>query len=517
MSNSRSRVSSGGQTRPRQRLASQTMLTIADLNFSFDRSNESLLFNNLNLRVEKSEHIVFVGDSGTGKSTLLNIIADANQSAIQLDAGKQSTMVLQEGALLDHLNVIDNLRLVARYTKETVNDAHIATILERLGIQKDLHQANVSQLSGGQMRRVSIARALLSNPDLILFDEPDAGLDIVNLQRLAKTVNTLSAQQGKTCISISHNPFYIAQVATKVYRLQQGTLVLIADWTNPAANDAETQERQLSLQKILSEAVDEKKTPPATRLGFDWAIKDLLKGFLPTVFSVFHLPKSPRDELHIAAYVSYLSLLTGLVFFALVGLMLGSTLIAVVRLLADNAISGLVSWFIQPETLIEMMGGRYVVYLAPAIGGMLFAARSGSIMTNWLGEMVRGKQVRALSLVGINPAHYLTFPSLAALFVSMFMTLIWFTFCVWLGGVWATQYLFQMDNVVTAMTISEFDMQQSSFWMKTAIYSAVVSIVVVTLGMAKKKTAHQVNIHTTKAIIYSTLSIAFAEMALILL
>jgi ABC-type transporter Mla maintaining outer membrane lipid asymmetry permease subunit MlaE len=230
---------------------------------------------------------------------------------------------------------------------------------------------------------------------------------------------------------------------------------------------------------------------------------------------VFHLPKSPRDELHIAAYVSYLSLLTGLVFFALVGVMLGSTLIAVVRLLADNAISGLVSWFIQPETLIEMMGGRYVVYLAPAIGGMLFAARSGSIVTNWLGEMVRGKQVRALSVLGINPAHYLTFPSLLALFVSMFATLVWFTFCVWLGGVWATDYLFEMENVVAAMNISQFDIARSSFWLKITIYSAVVSLVVVTLGMAKKKTAHQVNIHTTKAIIYSTLGIAFTEMALI--
>ena len=72
--------------------------------------------------------------------------------------------------------------------------------------------------------------------------------------------------------------------------------------------------------------------------------------------------------------------------------MLGSTIIAVVQLLADK---GLVSMFLDPEDLIELMGGRYAVYLAPAIGGMLFAARSGSIVTNWLGEMVRAKQVRA--------------------------------------------------------------------------------------------------------------------------
>ena len=72
--------------------------------------------------------------------------------------------------------------------------------------------------------------------------------------------------------------------------------------------------------------------------------------------------------------------------------MLGSTIIAVVQLLADK---GLVSMFLDPEDLIELMGGRYPVYLASAVGCMLFSARSGSIVTNWLGEMVRAKQVRA--------------------------------------------------------------------------------------------------------------------------
>lgn len=493
------------------------MLNIADLNFSHNGLTESLLFEGLNLKVEKAEHIVIVGDSGGGKSTLLNVIADDSQASIKLQKDTSATMVLQEGALLDHLNVIENLRLVTRYLTHAIDDAQIVVTLERLGIGQSLHHAGVSQLSGGQMRRVSIARALLTRPDLILFDEPDAGLDIVNLRRLADAVNRLSTEQGKASITVSHNPFYIAQVANKVYRLQGGKLELIEDWPNLPSNEQERERRQLSLQNALSVVIDSRKPNNVKKSTTDWPISYVLKGALPALWSLCHIPKSPRDELHIASYVSFLSLISGLVFFALVGVMLGSTLIAVVRLLADNAISGLVSLFIKPETLIELMGGRYVVYLAPAIGGMLFAARSGSIMTNWLGEMVRGKQVRALSLLKVNPNHYLLAPSVIGLFISMFTVLVWFTFCVWLGGALATQHLFEINNVVEVMQITRFDISRSSFWLKTVVYSALVSIVVVSLGMAQKKTAHQVNIHTTKAIIYSTLCIAFAEMMLILL
>jgi len=218
----------------------------------------------------------------------------------------------------------------------------------------------------------------------------------------------------------------------------------------------------------------------------------------------------------VAAYGFYLSFLSGALFFALVGMMLGSTTIAVVKMLSDNALTGVVRWFIKPERLIEMMGGRYVLYLAPAIGGMLFAARSGSIMSNWLGEMVRGRQIQALSLLGVPPQQYLGAPSVLALFTSMFATIVWFAFCVWLGGLLTTQQLFTLKDPMSAMSLSGYDISASLFWLKTFIYSVLVAVTVVSLGLAPKSTAHQVNTHTTKTIIYSTLCIAFAELLIIL-
>ena len=488
------------------------MLTISKLDFSYD---SKVVFSGLDLYVGRAEHVVIVGDSGGGKSTLLRLIADGNRNAISMASQTTSTMVLQEGALLDHLNVIDNLRLIARYSNASIAESDIVEMLDRLNIDNGLHDAQLSQLSGGQMRRVAIARALLTSPDLILFDEPDAGLDLVNLSRLAATVNTLSQDQDKACMTVSHNPFYIAQIANKVYRLQGGKLVLIADWPELPKTQSELQRRQIDLQQQLSNVIDP-TVGQVVKARRQWPVLDWMKGSAKALLSILHIPKSFKDEAKIASYTLYLSFLTGTLFFGLVGLMLGSITIAVVRMLADHSLTGLVGMFVKPETLINLMGGRYVLYLAPAIGGMLFAARSGSIMSNWLGEMVRAKQVRALGLLGVPTSQYLSAPSAIALFGSMFATIVWFTLSVWLGGVIATTHLFDIANAQEVMSLSRYEVARSLFWWKATIYSALVSLTVVGLGLADKKTAHQVSMHTTKSIIYSTLCIAFAELAIIL-
>jgi ABC-type lipoprotein export system ATPase subunit/ABC-type transporter Mla maintaining outer membrane lipid asymmetry permease subunit MlaE len=488
------------------------MLSITALDFGFGSKQ---LFDSLELKLVAAEHVVIVGDSGGGKSTLLNLIADGERPAINLARDSSSTMVLQQGALLDHLDVIDNLKLVSRYSQTPVSEPKIIEILQQLNIDQGLHNATVSQLSGGQVRRVAIARALISNPDLVLFDEPDAGLDVANLSSLAETINVLTVEQDKACITISHNPYYIAKVANKVYRLQAGKLALIADWPKLPMDIDELQSRQLMLQQQLS-AVKDPLVSTAYKPQRDWPVLAWLRGSAKALASLLHRPQSLRDELSIASYGIYLSFVTGILFFALVGLMLGSTTIAVVRMLADHSLTGLVGMFITPETLINLMGGRYVLYLAPAIGGMLFAARSGSIMSNWLGEMVRGKQVRALSLLGVPTSQYLSAPSVVALFISMFLTLVWFTLCVWWGGTLATAYMFDISDPTAVMSVSRYDVLASLFWWKALIYSFIVALTVVALGLAPKKTAHQVNIHTTKTIIYSTLSIALAELVIIL-
>ena len=459
--------------------------------------------------------MVIVGDSGGGKSTLLKLVADANHQSIVVSQNSTTAMVLQEGALAEHLTVLGNLKLVAHYSPKKWSKQELSAVLEKLNIAQQLHNSQISELSGGQMRRVAIARALVVDPDVWLFDEPDAGLDVANLTSLAKIVAALS-NSNSAAITVSHNPLYIAQIATKVYRLQNGKLELIADWHDLSKDSAQVQERQLQLQQILSRHTLLSKPAEIQRRGREWLVTKWLLGCLQSLMSLFHWPKSPIDELKIATYSFYLSFLSGVFFFGLVGVMLGATTIAVVRLLSDNALSGFIGIFVRPESLLETMGGVYVLYLAPPIGAMLFAARSGSIMSNWLGEMVRSKQVLALEYLKVPTGQYLRAPAFIATFIGMFFTMIWFAIAVWSGGVLATQQLFQVNNPMATMGISLWDIKTSLFWLKALLYSAAVSVTIIALGMAPKSTAHQVNTYTTKCIIYSTLIISLAELLIIL-
>ncbi|MFT4635645.1 MAG: hypothetical protein ACI854_002802 [Arenicella sp.] len=81
--------------------------------------------------------------------------------------------------------------------------------------------------------------------------------------------------------------------------------------------------------------------------------------------------------------------------------MLSAISIAVLQMLTDNSLTGLVNIFVQAETLLNLMGGREMLYLAMVIACILFAARSGRIMSNCLSEMERGKQVKALNLLAV--------------------------------------------------------------------------------------------------------------------
>jgi len=498
------------------------MLSIESLNY---RLGDKQLFDQLSLQVDGGEHIVIVGDSGGGKSSLLKLVAEGQNPAISMAEDANTAMVLQQGALTEHLSVLDNLQLVARYS--TVDEhqeirpdklgpkQEMSVVLQKLNIAPRLHNSKISQLSGGQMRRVAIARALVVDPEVLLFDEPDAGLDVANLASLAKTVNSLSSP-NRAALTVSHNPLYIAQIATKVYRLQNGKLQLIADWHELPDDAEQTKQRQLYLQRALSEqAVIQEGvvSRPAIR---DWIVMKWLKGCIQTVLSLFHWPRSPFDELKIAAYAFYLSFISGAIFFALVGVMLGSTTIAVVKLISDDALSGFIGLFVRPESLLETMGGVYVLYLAPPIGAMLFAARSGSIVSNWLGEMVRSRQVLALEFLKVPTGQYLRAPSFVATFTGMFITIVWFALSVWFGGVLASDHLFKVDDSIAVMGISTWEVKTSLFWQKALLYSGLVSVSIVALGLAPKSTAHQVNMYTTKCIIYSTLAISLAELLLIL-
>jgi len=185
---------------------------------------ETSALNNVNLKIKKGEFVAIMGPSGCGKSTLLNIIGLLDNPSgghfrfIDQEVGhfteKQRTQlrksnigfVFQSFNLIDELSVYENVELPLIYQKVPAKDRKqmVEKVLDRVQI---LHRSKhfPQQLSGGQQQRVAIARAVVSNPNLILADEPTGNLDSANGNEVMNLLCQLN-EEGTTIVMVTHSP-----------------------------------------------------------------------------------------------------------------------------------------------------------------------------------------------------------------------------------------------------------------------------------------------------------------------
>lgn len=182
--------------------------------------NTKKIFENFNLTVEKGEFLGIKGESGKGKSTLLNIIGlletcdgrvimdgkeinYKNTKEIQSLLRNKIGYLFQNFALIDDLNVYENLKIILKKDEKKNGKAVILQELKKVGMEDALNK-KVYQLSGGEQQRIAIVRLILHKSEIILADEPTGSLDIKN----AKIVMDLLKEfhkQGKTVIMVSHD------------------------------------------------------------------------------------------------------------------------------------------------------------------------------------------------------------------------------------------------------------------------------------------------------------------------
>ena len=195
-------------------------LEIKDVTKSFYRNDgkESTLINaieNIDLTVNDGEFVCLVGPSGCGKSTLLNILAgldNPTKGQVVLNGrqiigtGPDRIMVFQENALFPWMKVIDNVEFGLKIAKvEKIKRREIAMqYLDMMQLTK-YAEAYVYQLSGGMKQRVSIARALVLDPEVLLMDEPFAALDSQTRDLLLVELQLIWAKTNKTIIFVTHN------------------------------------------------------------------------------------------------------------------------------------------------------------------------------------------------------------------------------------------------------------------------------------------------------------------------
>ena len=203
---------------------------------------ETVALNQVNLQVEEGEFVAIMGPSGCGKSTLLNIlglldnptsgsykllgqeVADLHEKdRTRVRKGKIG-FVFQSFNLIDELNVFENVELPLTYLgiKASERKQRVHDILKRMAIS---HRAKhfPQQLSGGQQQRVAIARAVVTNPKLILADEPTGNLDSKNGAEVIKLLSELNAE-GTTIIMVTHSQ-HDASFAHRTVHLFDGSIV----------------------------------------------------------------------------------------------------------------------------------------------------------------------------------------------------------------------------------------------------------------------------------------------------
>ena len=199
---------------------------IRNLNYSY---NKQTIFRNLNFSAKAGEFVIILGRSGTGKSTLLYII----DKDIKMQTGKIQIMpenvivslVFQSPTFIKNISVIDNIKipLIAKgIDKKTISEKS-ECILKKIGIY-DLKDRNIDELSGGQLARVQIARALIVNPDVLLLDEPTGSLDEENAKYFISLFKELSL--NILVIMVTHRENFAYAYGDKVYLLENKNLTL---------------------------------------------------------------------------------------------------------------------------------------------------------------------------------------------------------------------------------------------------------------------------------------------------
>jgi ABC-2 type transport system ATP-binding protein len=186
---------------------------------------DRLALKDVSMEAASGEILAIIGPNGAGKTTLLSIIAgiqDPDRGEVRRPSGKVG-WVPQQAAVYGKLTVAENLRLFARLEKRPDVDDVVARMLRQTGLE-DRAGDQVSTLSGGNRQRVNIAIGLLSEPAVLLLDEPSASLDPRQRERLWEFLRALAAQ-GTAIIFSTHNVAEAERNAARVLVLADGELL----------------------------------------------------------------------------------------------------------------------------------------------------------------------------------------------------------------------------------------------------------------------------------------------------
>ncbi|MFP5223308.1 MAG: ABC transporter ATP-binding protein [Acidobacteriota bacterium] len=229
-------------------MSPDALIEIRGLAKSYQRGGQVIpVLTDISFDIERGEFLALMGPSGSGKSTLLNCLAGIDRAdAGQIVVNGQDITLLDETELAEWrsrsvgfifqfynlipvLTALENVELPLLLTDLTRRERreHAQSALAAVGLE-DRMDHYPAQLSGGQQQRVAIARAIVTDPDILVADEPTGDLDRVSAEDILHLLDRLSSELGKTIIMVTHDP-RAAQQAHVLRNLDKGELSRVAD------------------------------------------------------------------------------------------------------------------------------------------------------------------------------------------------------------------------------------------------------------------------------------------------
>lgn len=220
----------------------ENIIEIKGLQVAF---NGNHVLRGIDLEIKKGEIMTLIGASGTGKSVLLrsiigllhpdsgsiyfegnNIVDYTEDEYVKIR--KHIAMLFQGGALFDSLTILENVCYPLREHMKLSEEEIVSrsrTLLSELGLKgtEDKHPAD---LSGGMKRRVGIARSIVLEPDVILFDEPTTGLDPANTRNLCEIITRLNQKRGITCMIVTHDIETSLKITHRMAMIHEGKIAI---------------------------------------------------------------------------------------------------------------------------------------------------------------------------------------------------------------------------------------------------------------------------------------------------
>lgn len=206
-----------------------------NIGYWYTNNPDDYLFKDVNLTFEKGKVYSILGQSGSGKTTFLSLLAgldspkageiyledtDINKSGLTNYRKNSVSTIFQAYNLMTYMTARQNVQTALEISNRPVNNTRIEQLFELVGIPKEMIDKPVLQLSGGQQQRVAIVRALATEHDLIIADEPTGNLDEETTQDIVNIFKDIAHQQNKTVIIVTHETA-VAQETDVTFELKK--------------------------------------------------------------------------------------------------------------------------------------------------------------------------------------------------------------------------------------------------------------------------------------------------------